>query len=189
MTTKLAEYGRSQRFARWLTSGELARRIGAANVSKIAGRLDWFEREGIIKPDLLDSLIIALELDRAVVEALIREDEEESFREWNKWASQWVGPHLITRLIPGVWMHGAIPDKALSPSDAEAFAIGYAREKQRSVCLVLSRRVSIWVRSNGRVAERIEAAPGQPNQPFMTLRSGSKRFVLDFGCDALLRQV
>jgi hypothetical protein len=187
--TKLAEYCRGQRVARRLTLGDLAKLVRATNVSKMARKLDCFEGEGIIKPDLLDSLTIALELNRAEVEDLIRQDEEESLRAWNEWASQWVRPHLITRLIPAAWMHVTMPDDRLSPSDAEAFAIRYAQEKRRLVCLVLSRRISIRVRADGTVAKRTEAAPGQPNQPFITLRSGGKRFVLDFGGDALLRQV
>jgi len=82
-------------------------------------------------------------------------------------------------------MHVTIPDDKLSLSDAEAFAIRYAQEKQRLVCLVLSRRISIWVRAAGTVAKRVEAK----RVPSMSLRGEKKKFVLDFHRAGLIRQV
>lgn len=156
----LGEYCRERRFAQTLTLSDLATLLRANNVSKMVRKLDYFEREGPIDPALLSALVAVLKIDPVVVQNLMGEDEEESLHEWDKWASQWVRPHLITRLIPGVWMHVTIPDEVLSLSDAEAFAIRYAQEEQRLVCLVLSRRISIWVRS-GTVVKRVEARPAR----------------------------
>jgi hypothetical protein len=188
MTPKLAEFIRSQRFARHLTPGDLARRVGATNVSKMATRLVRFEREGIIDRGLLDALVAVLRIDPVVVQNLMAEDEAESLRAWENWADTAIRPFLAVRILPGVYAHVTVPDDALSPGDAEALAMKYAREKQRSVCLILSRRVSIWVRSDGTVVERVEAKR-EMIVPSMSLRGEKKKFVLDFHRAGLIRQV
>jgi hypothetical protein len=97
MTTKLAEYCRKHRFARGLTLGDLARQIGALNVSKMANKLVRFEREGIIDPGLLNAVVTALRLYPAVVKTLMAEDEAESLRRWNEWANEPIRPYLLEK--------------------------------------------------------------------------------------------
>jgi hypothetical protein len=45
------------------------------------------------------------------------------------------------------------------------------------VCLVLSRRWSLWINADGQVEARTEARPGQPNMPFMQVQG--RRFLLE----------
>jgi hypothetical protein len=95
----------------------------------------------------------------------------------------------VAKLLPGVYAYVGIPDEMLSPAAAETFAVRHARENRRLVCLVVSRRVSIWVRSDGTVAKRIEARPGERALPFMTVRGEDKPFILDFDGDGQRRRV
>ena len=46
----------------------------------------------------------------------------------------------------------------------------------RWACLVLSRRLSVWIGPDGQVEARTEAIPGEPNMPFIEVRG--RRFLL-----------
>lgn len=100
--TKLAEYCRAQRFGQHLSLGDLARKVGATNISKVAGRISSFEQGGDITEDLLHRIVTALGIDQAVVEDLQRADQEDFERRWNAWADEPIRPHLVARLIPRI---------------------------------------------------------------------------------------
>ena len=55
------------------------------------------------------------------------------------------------------------------------------------VCLVLSRRLSVYLDSSGRVYERKEATPDVPCVPYAVF--GNKRCQLDFGGGEVLRPI
>jgi hypothetical protein len=51
--------------------------------------------------------------------------------------------------------------------------------RRMQICLVLSRRKSVWINEDGTVHKRTEATPfGGPNEPWMQLKGGRK-FLLD----------
>lgn len=177
MTSHIGEYIRTRRCEKGLTIGQLARHVGYKNVGKGANRLHQLETGGEVHRDLLSKLIEALGLDPAVVAELIEQDRDEALRAWNEWADQPTRPHLVVRLIPGVYMSVEIPDDALEPIKAEAFACDYARSGGRKVCLILTRRLSMWIDEEGKVTGRTEAKPHLPNVRYMTLRGGSQRFL------------
>lgn len=86
---------------------------------------------------------------------------------------------MVFRLIPAVYQRVQLPDDALEPEAAEAFAAEVARDRRMKVCLVLSRRVSVWYDTDGREYGRTEATPELPCEPFVML--GGRRVQFDFG--------
>jgi hypothetical protein len=83
-----------------------------------------------------------------------------------------------------VYQRVELPDDALTPEAAEASAAGLARERKLMVCLVLSRRLSVYFDGTGQVSQRLEAAPDVPSAPYAVI--GGKRVQFDFtGGDVL----
>jgi transcriptional regulator with XRE-family HTH domain len=89
---KLSSHFKSQRLASDLSPCDLAKLVGYKNVAKGANRIVQFEREGIIKEDLLIKIAEALEIDWAMVEELADEDRRQQVEEWNEWADTPVSP-------------------------------------------------------------------------------------------------
>jgi transcriptional regulator with XRE-family HTH domain len=181
MINNLGVYFREQRVQQGLTLGQLARMVGYQNLSKGANKIVRFEREGQVTEDLLAALADALHIDLPTVEELIEQDHQERLREWEAWVSQPVPMQLIARIIPAVYSAVPLPEEVTTPEQAEAFAIEYAKENKRQVCLVLSRRLSVWIDAEGKVYGRTEARPDGPNAPFMRLRGSGKKFLFRFG--------
>jgi hypothetical protein len=126
---------------------------------------------------LLVSVAEALDLDWAIVERLIEDDNNERLRAWEQWASEPVPMCLIVRLMAAVYVRRALPTEITMPDDAEAWACGFARQHRWRVCLVLSRRWSVWIDAEGQIEARTEARPGEQNMPFMEVRG--RRFLLE----------
>ena len=80
-----------------------------------------------------------------------------------------------------VYQRVQLPDDALDPEAAEAFAANIAREKKMRAWLVLSRRVSIYFDMDGNRRGRIEATPEMPCEPFAVVGGHRVQFDLDAG--------
>ena len=59
---------------------------------------------------------------------------------------------------------------------AEACSCTFARLHRCRVCLMVSRRLSVWIDGQGEIEARTEAIPGEPNMPFIEVRG--RRFLL-----------
>jgi transcriptional regulator with XRE-family HTH domain len=181
MANHLGDHFKEQRDKRGLSLGQLARLLGYRNTSKGSNRIARLEREGAVTADLLLRLAGVLGIDLPTIEELTERDRQERLREWEGWVSQPVPIQLVVRYMPAVYGTVALPEGVTTPEQAEAFARAYAREHGRRVCLAVSRRLSVWVNSEGRVEARTEATPDGPNTPFMRLKGSGKRFLLNFG--------
>ena len=82
--------------------------------------------------------------------------------------------HLVVRLMAAVYARKALPEGITTPEEAESWACEFAREHRWRVCLVVSRRISLWIDSFGLVEARTEATPGVPDMPV-----GGLRFLLE----------
>jgi transcriptional regulator with XRE-family HTH domain len=171
----LGEFFRKRRAERKLSLGQVSRLLNYRNVTKGCNRIQAFEGGGKVAPDLLRKLAEVLEVGPDE----IRQAAYEDYRDWLAWASEPIRPHLVVRLLAAVYQRVQIPDDALDPEDAEAFAAGVAGQRRMKVCLVLSRRVSVWYDTGGREYARTEATPDLPCEPFMTI--GGRRVQFDFG--------
>jgi hypothetical protein len=86
-----------------------------------------------------------------------------------------------------VYQRVELPDDALAPETAEAYAAGLARERKMMVSLVLSRRLSVGFDATGREFNRLEASPDVPCEPFAVI--GGKRVQFDFSGGPVLRTI
>jgi hypothetical protein len=174
--TKLGVFIRAERLRRGLTLGQLSHLVDYRNISKGARRLACLEHTGTATPDLLVNVAEALDMDRATVERLADEDRQERLREWEAWVSAPTPMHLVVRLMAAVYARRELPAEVTTQEQAEAWACTFARQHRCRVCLVVSRRLSVWIDGQGEIEARTEARPGEPNMPFIEVRG--RRFLL-----------
>ena len=180
MPMKLRSHVKAQRLAQNLTFGDLARLVGYKNIAKGANRIVRFEREGIVDDELLIKIAKALAIDWATVEELADQDRQEHIEAWTKWADEPVPMRLVIRWMAAIYSERLLPEEITTPEAAEEFACEQARQLKRQLCLVLSRRKSVWITEEGVILSRTEATPfGGPNEPWMQLKGGRK-FLLNF---------
>jgi len=175
---RVRSHFKSERLAKNLSLGDLARLVGYKNVAKGANRIIRFEREGVITDELLIKLAKALDIDWATVEALAQQDRKEHVEAWTEWADEPVPMKLVLRLIAAVYSTCQLPEEITTPEKAERYACDVARMRRMQVCLVLNRRKSVWIDADGTVLRRTEATPfGGSNEPWMQLKG--RRFLLN----------
>jgi hypothetical protein len=171
----LGKFFRQRRVERNLDLGPLARLLGFTNLSRGANRIQVFEGGGKVMPDLLAKLAEVLEIGPDEIRQKVAED----YRDWLAWANEPVRPHVVVRLLACVYQRVELPEEALEPEAVRAFASRSAVERKLRVCLVLSKRVSVWFDAMGRECGRTEATPEMPCEPFAVI--GGKRIQFDFG--------
>lgn len=172
MNTHLRNLIHEHRVSKGLNFGELADLAGYTNTSKWANKICNFEREGAGTNDLVTRVLQALKIDSQEVQEAISKD----YGEWEAWANEPVPMRMIVRLIGPVCQIYDIPPEISSRESAIEFARNYAMAKGVRVCLVLSRRNSAWIRTDGTWFIS-ETRPGVPNIPYSSL--GGKKFLLD----------
>src|SRR5262249_14648590 len=145
---------REQRIRQGLSLGALARVVGYRNVSKGSNRICRFERNGEITEELLVHLADALGIDFSTVERLIEEDRLDRLREWEEWVSQPAPMSLVVKYMPAVYGTVQLPEELTTMAQAERWACDYARVHHWQVCLVISRRMSVWIDKEGQVYAR-----------------------------------
>jgi transcriptional regulator with XRE-family HTH domain len=183
MMSHLGDFFRARRVEQGLSLGQLARILGYRNVTRGSNRIKTFEAGGKVAPELLAKLASALAIGDDEVRRLAAED----YREWLRWADEPVRPYLVIRHLACVYERVALPDDALDPATAEAFAARLARERKRRVCLVLSRRLSVGFDVTGRMGSRLEATPDVPCAPYAVI--GGRRCQFDFRGGVVLRPI
>ena len=180
MTTHLSRHFRKIRMEKGLRLGARRPDARATGTSPRAQRrVDTFETTGNIKEQLFKKLAAVLEIDQATVNGLLQKDLED----WTRWANEPIKPYLVVRLIPAFYTQGELPDEVRSVEDAERYASGFAKERRLQVCLVLSRRVSVYYAEDGTFRYASEAVPGGgPNEPCMRIGGRPCRArILDHG--------
>jgi hypothetical protein len=85
--------------------------------------------------------------------------------------------YLVIRLMAAVYARQTLPSEIETADEAEAWACTFARQHRCCVCLVVSRRLSVWIDQQGEIEARTKAVPGEPNMPFMEVRG--RRFLLE----------
>ncbi len=182
MSTILSTHFKNRRLELSLRPGAVARRIGYRSIVGAANKICRFEETGTIQAELLVKLAAVLGIDRPTIECLIEDDRRANFEEWTRWASVAIRPHLIIKLIPGIFGTNEIPDALVGDqNEMVRFAADLARRAQKRVWLVLSRRLSIVFDEQGNRIRVEEASPGQPNGPYMRLKGSRRSFLFDEG--------
>lgn len=177
----LGRYFQDRRTEKCLKLGQLARLVGYRNISKGANRIARFEREGVVKEELLARLADALNIDLPTVEDLAEQDRQEFLQAWEAWVNEPVPMALVVRYMAGVCGRVELPEHITTPEHAEAYACQLAKERRLRMCLALSRRISVWISAEGTVDFRTEAEPDAPNVPYMRLPCNPRKFLFRFG--------
>jgi hypothetical protein len=79
------------------------------------------------------------------------------------------------------------PCLAGGAAEGGEFASDLARERGFKVCLVISRRISVWYDARGVEYARTEATPEMPCEPFAVI--GGKRVQFDLSGGEVLRAI
>lgn len=178
MRSRLANHFRSVRKERDLSLSQLALSAGYRNSAKGRNRIERFEQRGEIHADLLLKLAVVLGIDDATINVLIEQDRQEFCKAWNEWADVPTAPFIVIRLLPAVYKRSYLPDGIVSVEEAEIIAADAARRWGKKVCLVWSRRRSVWLDSEGQATARTDATPGEANIPTMRLKGSQRSFLL-----------
>jgi len=172
MESKLSKHFRNVRLAKSLTLGQLTRLVGYTNISKGANRINAFERGGGVRADLRTKIAEVLGIDPLTVDRLMEEDRRQFFAEWSAWAHEPIRPYLVVRFMAAIYAQHNLPEEIQSVEEAEAYATNVARTRHLRCCLVLSRKISVWIEADGSISRVTEAVPGEVNTPVM--RIGNK---------------
>ncbi|MFC1834126.1 hypothetical protein ACFL2Q_05255 [Thermodesulfobacteriota bacterium] len=96
-------------------------------------------------------------------------DRQETYRCFEEWISESDPPHLIIRLIPGVYRREWLPE-VIPEDEVWRYADDRALQTQKRTCLVLNRMNSVWFNERGRFRFRRTATPDDPiHHPYMTI--------------------
>lgn len=171
----LAKHFRERREAMKLTVGQLARLVVYRNLGKGAKRIHVFEQTGHVRADLLGKLVSVLDVDEGTVRSLIRVDRRTFLAEWAVWASVPIKPYVVLKLMPAFYSTIGLPKGMTDFGAAKAFASAKAMEARREVCLVWSRRLSIYFDSIGAATSQVRTVPGGEHSPWMQI--GGKKFL------------
>lgn len=180
MSTILSNYFKNRRLELGLRPGDVARLMGYRSIVGAANKICQFEETGNIHAELFAKLAAVLDIDSPTIERLVEEDRRADFEAWTQWVSVPIRPHLIIKLIPGIFGTNEIPEAILDDQHAmEHFASDLARRAQKRTWLVLSRRLSIVFDEQGNRIRVQEAAPGEANGPYTRLKGSRKKFLFD----------
>src|SRR4051794_2319034 len=122
----LGDFFRNRRIERKFTLSQVARLLGYENLSRGCNRINAFEAGGKVHPDLLGKLAKVLEVGAEEVRQRVAED----YQDWLAWANEPIRPYMVVRLLACVYQRVELPDEALSPVGAEAFAADVARDRR-----------------------------------------------------------
>lgn len=174
MSTNLSRHFEQLRLERGLRPSKLAALTGCNDPAKIGGRIRQFETTGYISRELLQKLMVALEVDKELVNQLIETDRHEYYEKWLDWVNTPIKPYFVLRIMAAIYNSMPLP-KGLTQEEAEEYTSNFAKKTHKMCCLVWSRRLSVWFDSNGVVYNRTEAVPGVINTPYSWI--GSKSFL------------
>jgi hypothetical protein len=171
----LGRYVEQRRAALGHRRVDLARSLGYRNEARGCRRIKDLEEKGQCDEILWQKVSAALQLNEDEVRQALNRDWEA----YQAWLDEPVPMQVILRLMPAIYAPVPLPPEAANdPAKAEAFACEVARTRKMSVCLAVSRRLSVWISEHGEVSSRTEARDGMPNAPYTQI--GAKRFWFGF---------
>jgi hypothetical protein len=174
MSTHLAKHLKTLRIERGLKPGQLAALAGCTNVEKNGSRIGVFEQTGKINEELLTKLIVALEVDKELVDRLVEQDRQDWYESWLRWVDTPIEPYITLRMMAAVYRKVTFPP-GITQEQAEQAASCESKRTKRQSCLVWSRRLTVWFDEKGELIVRRNAVPGKNDVPYSTI--GGKPFV------------
>lgn len=120
-----------------------------------------------------------MSIDLPTLEELLEEERQERLRRWERWVRQPAPMQIIFRIKLTVFLSKLLPPEITTQEEAEAYACEYARQNGVRLCLVLSRRQSIWINADGLVEARFESTPDCPDLPLLRLVGNVSTFLVE----------
>ncbi len=157
---------------------QLADLAGYKNKIKWANKICNFEREGVGGDDMVRRIIEALNIDGGELRRALLQDEDE----WRVWADEPISIEMRIIFFGAVILKHDLPENITTKELAIEYACQFAKANQLRVCLVLSRRKSVWISRDGQMT-LIQTKPGAPNAPYASI--GGKKFLLTHGKEGL----
>ncbi len=162
----VGEVFRQARESRGMSRAEAARAMGYRNVNRGIRRFETLESGKPSAPEFVERVISLFEIEPEALRRAAAED----FARWERWLDEPVPMSLALKPFAGFYLDVPIPEElAEDPDAAEAYACDLARERHMIACLVVSRRLSVWIAADGTVDGRVEAELGQINEPYMKI--------------------
>jgi transcriptional regulator with XRE-family HTH domain len=166
MRSRLGQMVTDARQANGWSAQALARRLGYSprRCNKGARRIAVLEEHGLEEAAFVRQVAQALGLQVDQVVAAAEADEAARREGWERWADEQIEPFLIVRYATCAWgrVYRRIPPDHHEPQAAEQFASALARQLEKAVQLVLSRRVTVWYDEYGRETSRAATRYNQP---------------------------
>ena len=159
----LASFLRQLRFQQGISLGDLARKLGAANPSKIASWIADFEHGRDISPDLLQRVIAALGADPEAVRNYSQQDRDRILRDFQVSADQPVPPAIYIRMMAAVWKREWLPKEITTRDEAIEWARSQAGRLGLKARLEWSRRESIAFDEKGEIRDWTDHRPEYPD--------------------------
>ena len=165
MSNHIGQLVKNQREFMGLKKSELATRAGYSNISKGSRKITELERDGVLRPDLLEKLIKVLEISKKEFRKAYWKEKEE----FEEWLNVPVPMKMIVRYMPAVYVSHEIPDHIKTADDAAQYAKDFTSDKKNlKACLVLNRRWSFWA-EKGDGVWRETTYENQINRPYMSI--------------------
>lgn len=102
--------------------------------------------------------------------------QSEWLGQWNDWVNQPIKPYLVVRMKWGFYVKQDLPAEVETSDDIRSYASSVAKRLNKKLCLVMSRRISMWYEEDGTCEKFTEAQPGTPNVPTMRVSGSNKDF-------------
>ena len=171
MNQHLRKLVQKYRSIRGLNFPQLAEMAGYKNTIEWANKICNFEREGVGGDDMIGRILEALKVDPVEVRLAVEKDTEE----WETWADETIPMQMIVHYFGAIIHIHKMPDEASSSREA-AIKYGrlYAIMRKVRVCLIVSRRESVWISTEGETRISL-TRPGVPNFPYASI--GGKKFI------------
>ena len=153
----------------------IVRGLGYTNTNKGARKyLRWERGEEYPERQELEKLIQVMKLKPKQVEEAFERDR----RDYERWLEEPIPLTLVVRLMSCVYVDVNVPEN-LSPEEAEGWAREYARKANLRVCLVKSRKTSVYFSANGQAEFII------PERPLMKMKGRRFGFRLSRDCGTI----
>ena len=179
----------SLRLQRGLRPGELAARLGAANLSKVGGLIRTFELGEPICDHWLEKLVAELQPDPAELRRCLELDQAEAMKHlererlaWEAWADQPIQPYLAIRRWPlsrGDEIKEVPWRFCISREQAEGWATNQLRRSRAAGSLNWSRRERTCYDKGGQHPRRVAVTfETRSAGAWMQLNGSQRKFLL-----------
>jgi hypothetical protein len=105
---------------------------------------------------------------------MIKMDREIAEKRFEELCKQPFKTHIVIRFMAAVYGRKELPENIKTEEEALKYAIKYAKENKRHICLNPSRRKRIWINPEGGACIQ-ELSPHSEECPYMQI--GNKRFL------------